>query len=345
MVPRVVEALLAHFGSRLTTVVLAGSVARNDWIPYWSDLDIHVFLRGRPASGLAPDDLFEVRTALRALDPTDYGLARLQLRTFDASGYSIAFVAPWPGTSELAWGAPPVTPELAYLETAYGAKAEDGLTKLDRALAKLGEAYVCSSDQDVPDVVFGLGSIVKDALFGAGILLDGPERTLTARRDDLAKRVGDAVSDSGSALRFFTFARRWRQVSTNTSTLQQMFEDGHRSVTAISSWAAARFQLALLGQRVVELRRHKGWSQAKLAATAGLCKESVGLIEGPDYPLPKEPRYPTALEMVAKALEEPLVDLLALRTDAEIAASCFAHLLPTVQRRKVELQNGPRVKH
>lgn len=341
LVPHIIDALQSAFGSRLHAVLLAGSVAKDDWIPFWSDLDLHVFVEAHQPSGLEPSDTFTIQQALSKIDRSDYGLAALQLLAFDQEGYPAWFPAPWPDTSETAWGTPPSSPKLRDLEKAYRARAEDTLVGLNRALSKVSESWTCSLDDDLPELVYRLGSVLKDSLFSAGILLVGPRRALTAHRDELVKVVGQGVGNVEDARTFYEFAQSWREVKTNPASLRQMFQTGHRVISAIASWAKDRFQGARIGQRIVELRRRKGWSQTKLAEEAGVSEDSVGLVEGPDYALPKEPRYPLAIEQIAKALQKPLVDLLTLRSDAEIAGSYFAHLLRDIQRRRIEMEEAP----
>jgi transcriptional regulator with XRE-family HTH domain len=161
------------------------------------------------------------------------------------------------------------------------------------------------------------------------------------RRDELAELVGEAVGDADDAIAFFALAWRWDEIRTEPASLRETFEVGHRAIAAILSWAVDRSQHAHLGQTIVKARLRRGWGQNDLAEAAGISVDTVSNVESPAYALPRKPRYPPAVERIATALQLPLIDLLTLRPDNEITNSFFAYLLPDVQRRRVEMENGP----
>jgi hypothetical protein len=178
LVRLVTQALQATFGSRLQAVLVAGSVAKDDWIPFWSDLDIHVFIENLASSGLLLVDTVLGQQSLGKIDRATYQIADLQIRLFDGGGYPPRFARPWPGTAKAIWGTPPAEArDLPELKAVYLARAEVGLDRLRQTLPAVSESWLGSRDEDLAAVVYRLGSILKDALFSAGIVIVGAERS------------------------------------------------------------------------------------------------------------------------------------------------------------------------
>lgn len=91
-----------------------------------------------------------------------------------------------------------------------------------------------------------------------------------------------------------------------------------------------------LGRRVRALRAANGLTQEALAAAALVSVQSVRNVEAPTYRLPTRSRDGgLVLELIAKALNEPLSALLAGCSDGEIADSVYSGLLTEVRGARV----------
>jgi hypothetical protein len=346
LVTRAITTLRTTFGERLTSVVLAGSVAKNDWVPFWSDLDLHAFVADLASVRVTAHDAVTLQRDLGPLVRDLYQLATIQVLLFDATGYPKTFVSPVPGTFEIVYGTPP---EGACTdEEIYYAHAHNLLGSLRTRVTRVAANFASATDDELPAVVRQLSGLVKDGLYAtAAVVSERPTLGLALHRDELISTVARHVDDQVSLAVFYRLAGDWRTVRREGDALRQMFTAGCEAVGSITRWYGTYHDRRLMGMKIAQIRMSKHLTQEGLV---GHCMQrgkdiSVRTIEAIEsatrpYELPRKIQSrPLKLELVAEALETDLADLLRWRSDDEIAASCFSHLLADIRRRRAHVSN------
>lgn len=234
-IPTIVAALRDTFQDALTCAILKGSVYKGDFIPHFSDLDIHAFVRGigrHRTPTWAQSVAFQRR--IGPLDPEAYTVNAFQVSFVDAEIYPEEWVPPWPGTYEVLTGAAPSS--FARVDpAAYIHHARHNLSLLPGWAASLSRSFVDKPDRAVPRIVRLLGTYLKGALYDVGIIhTHDPGFVLTSPLTALVSLIAGAI-DRGEALqRFYAQAARWGEVRTHPEELREMFAAGMRALDSIT---------------------------------------------------------------------------------------------------------------
>lgn len=233
----VVDALRAVFVEDLTCAILKGSVFNGDWIPHFSDLDIHAFIRGiGPDRTPAWPQAVAFQARIGALDPGDYGVNTFQITFIDSDTYPKDWVPPWPGTFEVLEGDPPSTFAQAD-QNAYVEHARSNLHALPGWTASLTRSYVDKPDHALPRLVRFAGTFLKGALYDSGIILtEDPKLVLTAVLPELLAIVGGPTGSRQALSQFYAGAMEWRHVRAETDALRVMFSACMTAFDAIMQW-------------------------------------------------------------------------------------------------------------
>ncbi len=342
LLPGTVDALKAMFGDRLRCVLLTGSVAKSEWIPGWSDLDIHALVDGLNIIGLGPGVARAGQRNLGPLDRHRHQLGSLQLMLIDADRYPRGFVPPV--TYELVFGELPraLTEVPAQV---YWDKVDADLGSLRMKALAIASAFMSSTDAELPAVVQKVAGLLKDGLYATTVTIVGdPLRGLALRRAELLSLVGARMGNGSELRRFYALLERWDLTLQDADSLRDTFEAGWDVIWTLATRTGGPSDPFLLGRKVVELRLRRGFrNQAALAdacARSGrpMSIESIGLIESKSKPyhLPgKSYGGESVLEIIAEVLRVQLVEILKWRSDDDIARSIFVHLLPEVRRRRL----------
>lgn len=234
----IVGALRDSFEGDLTCVALKGSVLRDDHIPFWSDLDVHAFVRGTGDS-LAPDwpRAIAFQRAIGKLDPAAYEVGYFQVTFVPHDRYPAAWPAPFPSSQEVLFGEPPrAEPSAAeHLD-----RARERLAGARAALAAIVRNIVDRTDAGLARPVRVLGTELAGQIVSAACLLSGdPERVVRSRRAPLVHVVGEALGNERELIVFYELAREWREVRAHPEQL--------RAMAAAGLAALERFDEAALG--------------------------------------------------------------------------------------------------
>ena len=322
-------------------------MAKDEWIPIWSDLDVHAFIVNLDSDGLDVDDAIGLQRAMGDFDRDHYQLAAIQLLFFDARGYPRTFAPPVVGTFEVIFGEPPKTSprvdEDMYFDRACGI-----LQSLRQKATRVASNFASAPDEDLAGVIRQLSGAIKDGLYASAVVLsERPTLGLALRRDELLSLVGDKVRNGRDLREFYRFADNWKTVQHDADTLRAMFAAGCGGLSSIIHWGVAQQDPRAMGRNITAIRKGKRLTQADLA---DLCMrqgkeisvESIGAIESfsTPYKLPTKMHSGSMkLEIVADGLDVELVDVLKWRNDDEIGMSVFAHLLPDIRRRRARDHN------
>lgn len=341
LLPLIVDALGAVVGERLEALALAGSVAKDDWIPMWSDLDLHVFLADLDTRPIAPTNLLSLQERLGAIDRSRFGLWSLQVLLFDATGYPADFIPPARRNVEMLLGALPASATASSVD--IRAKARADLRAMDQKTQRFASRVVSATDVELPQIVRQLAGLVKDASYAVAVLRSrDPDGARAVKRRELSEVVGAEVGCEHDLSIFFDVIERWSTTRMSPPAMRAAVIAGLSAVDRITRWFADRRQAGALGRRVRELRAGRRWSQEKLSeATERMgVPVSVRTIrrverQGIAYVLPRKWRQGGAkIEAIARAFGVDIADLLLECEDAEIQASCFVGLLGEVRLRR-----------
>lgn len=210
---RVAGALQEALGPALLGLIVKGSALHDDFIPGYSDLDMHAFVRDEVLA--APQALelglaLEVQAALARLDLDGHGVGSLQLYFIAWSeGYPTAWSRPWPGTYRVLHGTLP--PGFEQVQAAeYRQRAHECLGLFPRWGQDLFRRVVNTPDAGLPGLVREVGAVLKPLLFVTASLVTGePEGVWRGYLADALAVVEPGVSPSGSFTAFFDGVRAW----------------------------------------------------------------------------------------------------------------------------------------
>lgn len=237
-VPAVVAALREVFDADLRCAILKGSVLKGDWIPYFSDLDVHAF-----ADGVGEDRSVHWSTAVALqerigrIDPEPYLIHDVQLMLFGPAGYGPDMVPPPPGTYEVLYGAIPESfhrPQV--VETLAVARAN--LARLPEHVATMNRGFWDKPDPSAGRFARLAGVYLKGALYDAGKLITNePAWVLSLPRDELIALVGPVVGNEREVRAYYDRALEWHEVRERPERLREMYGLAMAALEAIVAWA------------------------------------------------------------------------------------------------------------
>ena len=234
-------ALQACFPDDLRGVLLKGSTIKGDFVPGYSDLDLHVFLR--PEAMIAPRAPHPVaamrfQAAIGGLDPREFGCNSFQVIFLDWSRYPEDWARPVPGSYQVLLGElPPGFTEVSAEN--YRRHARAGLARLDRAIAQLIERAVDKPDRNLPPILRLAGIELKGAVYSAATLIT-PDPLSVWRQPlwqvlDLLKPQLDF--QPALAACFYGLAD-WQHLRHQPERVRRTFIEILEALAALRDWAA-----------------------------------------------------------------------------------------------------------
>ncbi len=223
-VPLLLPLLQSAFGECLRCVILKGSALKGDFIPYYSDLDLHAFLSADALlDGRAPrrELALALQAGLGRLRPSDYGCNSFQVSFLDWSSYPDDWARPLPGTYTVVHGVlPPGFTEVSAAD--YLPHCRAALQRLPGVTSSLLGRIADKPDSGLPPLLRLAGTELKAALYCALTLRTGdPDRAwrlpLGAALDELAPYLA-----AGEALRaYFRAVRDWPTLVTDAGRVRE----------------------------------------------------------------------------------------------------------------------------
>jgi len=238
----IVKACVDVFGKELRCVVLEGSALRNDFMPYYSDVDIHAYVD----SSVLEDDrvpkleyVTKFQEAIGRLIPRDAGASQFQVYFLPADRKPTRWCPPIVGTYEVLYGAPvPSMEPLAlqeHLERQWHYLEEARRFRLDL----LGR-FVDKPNSSIPAVVRLSGTGVKGLLYALHtVLFKDPKRAISSPLSQILADICDEIPELSCAKDFFGAVRDWSQVERDPKKAREAFVSGIRSLAVIEKWRAS----------------------------------------------------------------------------------------------------------
>ena len=230
-------------GEDLAGMIVKGSAIKGDFIPWFSDFDVHLFVDDAVMRGpLTPSQAIAVpfQERFSAIDVDDYQVSQVQVMMISATRYPQDWTPALPGSYRLVYGAvpeslPEVTAEMAR------SHAFDGLVRYEQWIDTLLARIVDKPDQQLADNVRLAGTLLKAALYEAAIVLGSPpletwERSLR----DILDEVEPQLMPDQPATRYFERARRWREIRDDGAELRPMLADGLSALQVLGQTSAIR---------------------------------------------------------------------------------------------------------
>jgi hypothetical protein len=228
---RVKDHLLAAvqgaFGELAQAILLKGSLHKGDFIPYFSDLDIHVFIQSPAMQGPMTPKLsycLEFQARFGDLDPEEFGVSQFQVYFLDPDNYPGNWTPPLPGTYEVLWGnyEPVMVPSWDVLS----GNAHSFLQDIPRQLDNLMHRFIDKPNNQIAGLVRLLGVYLKPAAYETATLLGyDPVKIWTKPLPKILKIVEPVLDDNSWSL-FYQGLQPWQEVRTQPDLLRKLFGIG-----------------------------------------------------------------------------------------------------------------------
>jgi hypothetical protein len=255
MDPRIVEELSGRIlsiasevlGDSLQAVIVKGSAINGDFIPDFSDFDVHIFAHDNSMRGLMTPTsqvalAFQERFSY--IDVPAYRVSQIQVFFISATKHPDDWVPPLPGTYRLIHGVLPNTlPELE--PDVLRRLARQGLLRCDHWVDTLLGRMLDKPDDKLGDTVRLTGTILKAALYEAAITIGSdPFQTWLAPLGDVLDVVEPELMPSRPATRYYARAWRWAEIQHNGPELRAMARHGIDALDALGEFGCDHSSVA-----------------------------------------------------------------------------------------------------
>jgi hypothetical protein len=234
---RIVDMSRDVLGDDLHAVTVKGSAIYGDFIPDFSDFDVHLYVAGRVMRGpMAPtvDVAFRFQERFAEIDVPAYRVSQIQVFFLSIDNYPTEWTPPLPSAYRVLFGTiPPVGPELT--PEFIRRNARTGLVGCTRWIDTLLTRIVDKPDDLLEDHVRLAGTILKAALYQAAIELgEDPFEVWTWSLSDVLDRVEPELMPSRSATRYYRDAWHWSEVRRDGASLRRMGRNGIDALDALA---------------------------------------------------------------------------------------------------------------
>ncbi len=238
-VARILPALQAVFGTHLRAATVKGSAIKGDFIPFYSDLDVHAFLAQAALlddSAPRPDLALKFREAIGDLEPEAYGFGSFQI-TFIPAEYPSDWSPSAPGTYRVLVG----DPEALFGPSPPARYVSSSRARLDQVAAEL--ASMVRSMVDKPDRALArqarlFGAYLKGQIYNAAVVITGdPLRIWRGRLDEVIQLLEPVGSPAIG--RFFSGVRSWPERRGEVEYHRMLIRDGLQAMSDLAAWWAA----------------------------------------------------------------------------------------------------------
>lgn len=236
----IVQACRVAFGPHLRCVMVKGSAIKGDFLPLYSDLDVHAFV---DPSVLVADRSPKLEHALRfqeaigELEPRDAGVSAFQVYFLRADRMIEEWSPPVPGSYEVVHGDPPSW--LArWREFDYVGKAKRTLARIPDDRRTLTDRVLDKPNRSLATFVRLAGMFLKGAAYDAAtVASNDPQRALTMRTPELLTYLESVDRSLVAVRRFFDSVADWRRVESNPAYARGAFRQAIEALEAIERWS------------------------------------------------------------------------------------------------------------
>lgn len=242
---RVLDAATHVLGDGLLAAVGKGSAYKGDFVPYYSDFDIHLFvdstrvpmIDGRTPA-LRPAVAFQA--AMGAIDPESYGVNSIQVFWVDGRNYPEDWTPPLPGTYWLIYGELPDELRLPSEESMRQKAIQFFPWARKQARALIGR-FLDKPNHAIAPLVRLLGTHLKPAAYQGAILLGAnPYDVWCKPLAEVVAQVERTWLPQQGVTRFFREVWEWERVRHDPPRLRTLFKLGVETTEALCDAVEAR---------------------------------------------------------------------------------------------------------
>ena len=233
----IVRACQDVFREDLHCVVLCGSLLKEDFVPNYSDADIHVYVADtvlEKGGCLKLDYAVRFQEAIGHLSPRDAGVSQFQVSFFSSQKESDwnPLIA---GTFVILYGTEVPTMRMPPLSDYLDGERRELSRVRDVRLALL-RRFADKSDVSALGVLRLTGTELKGFLYAlCAVITENPEKTFKSPLDTVLNRVS-VIPGLSHARSFFEAARDWKKIETETERMREVFVFGMKALEAIERW-------------------------------------------------------------------------------------------------------------
>jgi len=237
----VVSACKAVFGPDPICVSLKGSAVKGDFIPGYSDLDFHIFLRPDVMDG---ENVPKAEHAVRFqrvfghINPEDFDVSQFQIYFINSENYPKDWAPPVQGTYKVLWGSLPETakePE----EPAYIRFAEQHLSlpNIEYSRRSIVGRFVDKPDSRIASIVRLLGATLKNYMYSVSVLITrDPKIAFGLKLDKMTDIVEEGIGSAGHFRGFYEHISDWQRIRKDPECARQVLKEGIQALDEIARW-------------------------------------------------------------------------------------------------------------
>jgi predicted nucleotidyltransferase len=241
-VDAIVAACRSAFGPHLKCVILKGSAVKGDFVPDYSDLDLHAFVDGEILlSDRTPKLEYALRfqEAIGALDPRAVGASQFQVYFLRADRTPEDWNPSVPGSYEVVYGEPPHALH-EWKAFDYVAHAKRNLARISDDRRMLIDRIVDKPNRALATYVRLAGTYLKGHAYSAAIVASGdPVRALGMHTTELVAYLKGLDPSLSAVRRFFDLVAPWEGVERDPPHARAAFRQAIEALEAIERWAAS----------------------------------------------------------------------------------------------------------
>jgi hypothetical protein len=221
-------ALERAFGDGVVAVILKGSALKGDFVPHYSDFDLHAFVRGGLLGPRTPDlaHALGLQEALGAIDPEAFAVSQIQLYLLGAGSYPPDWIPPIPDTYAVVHGALP--PDLPVPDPAAAvAAARTFLGEVRRTADAFLGRIADKPDGQLARYIRSFGTDLKPLAYHAAVLRGADP--LGVWRLPLR----EVLPPAPALHRYFAEVWEWAAVRRDPARLRRLVATAYRAVLEV----------------------------------------------------------------------------------------------------------------
>lgn len=227
----------AVFADSMTGMIVKGSAIKGDFIPYFSDFDVHIFADSRVMRGpLVPDISIAIpfQERFASIDVEGWQVSQIQVMIIDGDNPPPEWVPPLPNSYRVLAGSIP--PAYQHVEPdELRIKAAQNLHGYSSWVDTLLGRIVDKPDHQLADSVRLAGTIMKAGLYEAAIVLgDDPIAVWNSSLQEILDTVEPQIFDDQPASRYYQRAWNWREVRADGAVLRPMLFNALTALDTLS---------------------------------------------------------------------------------------------------------------
>ncbi len=234
---KVLETLESVFTSQLSAVAVKGSVVRGDFIPYFSDLDVHVFLRETSlVQGQAPraEAVIQLQEVVGQIELENFQLSSIQLTFNNGDRRPKSWIATPPEVCKVLYGS---LPSYDLDSDSWQDDALSTLEQLEREIVYELKSTPDKSNDGLARIVRRQGVFLKGGAYSlAGLLMKDIRRAQLLPYWKLDDYLFTETQRGVDLQQFHDHARQWRETRNNPTLLRRMFVIGTAQLQALASF-------------------------------------------------------------------------------------------------------------